>query len=76
MARLIAETNQAGNTLHGGQAKHLINVVGVLQADWASVAFNLVSVDGDQGFPGKLNVSVRYELTEDNQGFCEYKQHR
>ncbi|MCW0468825.1 hypothetical protein OH492_05130 [Vibrio chagasii] len=35
-----------------------------------------MSVDGDQGFPGKLNVSVRYELTEDNQGFCEYKQHR
>lgn len=32
-----------------------------------SVSFNLISPDGDQGFPGEFNISVTYTLTDDNE---------
>ena len=37
-----------------------------------SVKFNLISPDGDQGFPGDFNISVTYTLTEDNEIKIEY----
>ena len=57
--------NQAGNTLHGGP-------VGFDSRDWTVVAHEaddltlaLVSEDGDQGFPGRLEASVTYTVTGD-----------
>jgi aldose 1-epimerase len=53
--------NDGGNMLHGG-------VVGFDRHNWTGevveggVEFGLVSADGDQGFPGKLDVKVRYTL--------------
>jgi aldose 1-epimerase len=53
--------NDGGNMLHGG-------VVGFDRHNWEGeivadgVEFTLVSPDGDQGFPGKLTVRVRYTL--------------
>lgn len=32
-----------------------------------SVSFNLISPDGDQGFPGEFNITVKYTLTDDNE---------
>lgn len=32
-----------------------------------SVSFNLISPDGDQGFPGEFNITVKYTLTNDNE---------
>ena len=32
-----------------------------------SVSFNLISPDGDQGFPGEFNVTVTYTLTDNNE---------
>ena len=66
------ETNQAGNTLHGGPNGFDKRRWSITEQTEASVVFSLVSVDSDQGFPGKLNVSVRYELTEDNRVSIEY----
>lgn len=37
-----------------------------------SVKFNLVSPDGDQGFPGEFKISVIYTLTNDNEIKIEY----
>lgn len=37
-----------------------------------SVSFNLISPDGDQGFPGEFNISVTYTLTDDNELKIEY----
>ena len=37
-----------------------------------SVSFNLISPDGDQGFPGEFHVSVTYTLTDDNELKIEY----
>lgn len=45
-------TNQAGNTLHGGPNGFDKRRWSITEQTEASVAFNLVSVDGDQGFPG------------------------
>lgn len=67
------ETNQAGNTLHGGPEgfnKRRWNVVEVTEN---SVEFGLVSSDGDQGFPGDLDVTVKYQLTNDNEVAISYK---
>lgn len=32
-----------------------------------SISFNLISPDGDQGFPGEFNITVKYTLTNDNE---------
>lgn len=37
-----------------------------------SVSFNLISPDGDQGFPGEFNITVTYTLTDDNELKIEY----
>lgn len=37
-----------------------------------SVSFNLISPDGDQGFPGNFNITVTYTLTNDNELKIEY----
>ena len=37
-----------------------------------SISFNLISPDGDQGFPGDFNITVTYTLTNDNELKIEY----
>ncbi|QFI38621.1 galactose-1-epimerase [Moritella marina ATCC 15381] len=67
------DINQAGNTLHGG-------TVGFDKRRWTatdnrvenSIEFELVSPDGDQGFPGELTVRVKYQLTDDNAVVISY----
>jgi aldose 1-epimerase len=67
------ETNHAGNTLHGGLNGFDKRRWNIDNASENSVQFSLVSPDGDQGFPGKLAVSVCYHLTELNQVKICYK---
>ena len=38
-----------------------------INEDTNSVSFNLISKDGDQGFPGEFNITVTYTLTDDNE---------
>jgi aldose 1-epimerase len=71
------DINQAGNTLHGG-------ITGFDKRRWTaidnrdennvenSIEFELVSPDGDQGFPGELTVKVKYQLTDDNAVVISY----
>ena len=64
------DTNDGENHLHGG-------VQGFDKKNWgmepfvtensAGVVLTLTSPDGDQGYPGTLEVRVVYELTNDNQ---------
>jgi aldose 1-epimerase len=64
------EANDGPNALHGG------GTAGFESAVWRAtqpghrrrdrVTFSLVSPDGDQGFPGRLSVTVSYRLTADN----------
>lgn len=63
--------NDGRNTLHGGRAgfdAKLWN--GEVEGD--AVCFRYVSEDGEEGFPGRLEVRVRYSLTEENEVVIEY----
>lgn len=59
--------NNNGNTLHGG-IKGYDKVVwnAIPLPDSNSVKFSYFSPDGEEGFPGNLNIDVVYQLTEDN----------
>jgi len=64
------DTNDGDNHLHGG-------LRGFDRKNWhmkpyvtkssAGVTLTLVSPDGDQGYPGRLDVTVTYELTNANE---------
>ena len=59
--------NDHGNMLHGGVEgfdKRNWKLVGTHDGAIGSVTFELVSPDGDQGFPGTLTVRVTYALDE------------
>ena len=70
-----ADINQGGNCLHGGSAgfnsrvwhPQILNV-----GDSPSLALTLTSEDGDQGFPGRLEVKVVYTLDKNNTLRIEY----
>jgi aldose 1-epimerase len=62
--------NNNGNTLHGG-LKGFDKVVWTavnadVGPDGPQLALNYLSKDGEEGFPGNLNVTAVYTLTEDN----------
>ncbi len=68
--------NNPPNTLHGG-------TVGFNKKVWAAMAsetkagpavkFSYLSPDGEEGYPGNLNVDVTYTLTNDGELRIEYK---
>lgn len=61
--------NNGPNHLHGGLKafdKKVWKSAPVQSADGPAVRFTLVSPDGDEGYPGTLNVAVTYTLTNRN----------
>jgi aldose 1-epimerase len=54
--------NASGNALHGGPLGFSNKIWTARTTAEDSVEFELVSPDGDMGFPGKLTVHVRYTL--------------
>lgn len=60
--------NEGNNTLHGGPKSYAKRVWECVSAepDSSTVSFELKSSDGDEGFPGNLDVVVTYTLTDDN----------
>ncbi|WP_085164288.1 galactose-1-epimerase [Gilliamella bombi] len=59
--------NQGVNQLHGGKLGFDKQLWLIQSCSDQQVTFHLISLDGDQGFPGELNVTVTYKLTDDNQ---------
>ena len=53
--------NNGGNTLHGGVDGFAARIWQA-EPDGPDLLLSLVSPDGDQGFPGRLEVRVRYRL--------------
>lgn len=77
LARNDGASNGA-NALHGGPAgfgKRLWTVQPAAQAADGEVALalSLHSADGDEGYPGDLDVQVRYTLTPDNAWRIDYR---
>jgi aldose 1-epimerase len=58
--------------LHGGE-KGFDKVVWDAQPEGNSVTFSYLSEDGEQGFPGNVNVTTKYTLTDDNELKIEYE---
>ena len=59
--------NDKTNSLHGGTRgfdKAVWRITGIGQGARASVTMTLTSSDGDQGYPGKLDVTVTYSLDD------------
>lgn len=66
------EKNNGPNSLHGGP-KGFHNVVwDAEQIDSKILKLTYTSEDGEEGFPGKLDVEVVYSLTDDNELRIEY----
>ncbi len=66
--------NDSGNTLHGGKEgfNRFVWEATLLDDGRRGVAFHRVSPDGEQGFPGTLDATVTYELTDRNDLIIDY----
>ncbi|AEB06484.1 Aldose 1-epimerase [Coriobacterium glomerans PW2] len=68
----LADTGD-GNCLHSGPDVYAHRIWGARKGDNKhSVTFSLFSPDGDQGFPGNLDISVTYSLTESGELSLSY----
>lgn len=68
--------NSGPNHIHGGNAKALSRVVWKaepIRAGGAAVKFTYSSPDGEEGYPGKLDLVVLYSLDDDNRLSIAYK---
>lgn len=59
--------NDHGNTLHGGRDFTNQRKWETLEVQDQKVVFSLFSPNGDQGFPGAVELQVTYILTEENE---------
>ena len=60
------DQNDNGNNLHSGMDYFSKRMWNVKNVDDMSITFSLVSPDGDQGYPGNIEIDVTYTLTDDN----------
>jgi aldose 1-epimerase len=58
--------NNNGHCLHGGPQGYHTKVWDAVQPNGHTLELKYLSVDGEAGFPGNLDVKVTYTLTEDN----------
>lgn len=59
-------TNNFGHTLHGGPNGFQKQIFNATQPDGQSIVLTYLSKDGEENFPGNLNVKVTMTLTNDN----------
>lgn len=67
------EPNQGENQLHGGPAGFSARRWKLLSHSEQTVSFQLISANGDQGYPGNMTTEVHYRLTEDNRLEIRYQ---
>ena len=68
--------NNNENTLHGGIVgfgQKIWKVANITTGENPSITLSLLSEDSEENFPGKLEVSLTYILTEKNELKLEYK---
>ena len=68
-------TNDGPNTLHGGNIgfnKHVWDAKDVSTSDAPALELHYLSKDGEEGFPGNLDVTVRYSLDNQNGLHIDY----
>ena len=65
--------NNGPNSLHGGVKGFNAVVWDVKEVLSNSIKLQYLSVDGEEGFPGNLTVTVTYTVTNDNAVIIDYK---
>lgn len=66
-------TNNGPNTLHGGKKGYQDVVWKVVSADDSKLVLQYLSKDGEEGFPGNLDVKVTYSWSADNSLQIDYQ---
>ncbi|MES2037378.1 MAG: aldose epimerase family protein, partial [Pseudomonadota bacterium] len=69
------DCNDGANHLHGGRAgfyKVKWDATPFQKPDSLGLSLRYLSIDGEQGYPGNLGVTVTYELDDDNQLHVSY----
>lgn len=69
------QKNDGPNCLHGGKPfynKVMYEAEIIEEADSTTVELSRLSPDMEQGFPGNLDITVSYTLTDDNELVIEY----
>ncbi len=67
-------TNNGPNNLHGGPTGFHARVWDAEQVDESAIIFKYTAADGEEGFPGKLDVEMTYRLEEEvNALVIEYR---
>lgn len=66
-------TNNGPNTLHGGKKGFQAVVWDANQLNDTTLELTYLSKDGEEGFPGNLNVKVTYRLTDANELKIDYE---
>lgn len=59
--------NDKPNSLHGGTSGFDMVAWDVVEEGAQKLVFTYLSKDGEEGYPGNLNVKMTYELTDDNE---------
>lgn len=67
--------NNGVNHLHGGPEAFNTKVWDAEQLDEHRVKLHYVSKDGEEGFPGMLDMTVIYTFTDDDEFIIEYEGH-
>jgi len=65
--------NNNGNNLHSGPDYYEKRIWKVVDFNDHQIAFSLNSPDGDQGYPGAADISMTYEVTEDQMLKISYR---
>ena len=67
--------NNGPNSLHGGPTGCHARVWDAEQKDDRTLSLHYTFADGEEGFPGKLEMTVVYSFTDDNELVIEYTGH-
>jgi len=65
--------NNGPNNLHGGANGFDKKIWNVKSSNSNSITLSMLSPDGDEGFPGTIDVEVTYTLNDANQLMIDYK---
>jgi aldose 1-epimerase len=65
--------NNGPNNLHGGPTGFHARVWDAEQTDAQTVVLSYLSADGEEGFPGNLQMSVTFTFTDENELILDYK---
>jgi aldose 1-epimerase len=64
--------NNGPNSLHGGPTGFHTRVWDAEQTSPSSVTFSYTAADGEEGFPGRLEVEMTYSVEDDNTLYIDY----